>query len=122
MVIRTPPQHNTSNPPGQFGYEKLQDGCCHKTVLYRCLDCSYPTKGRYLRDIIQRIEGEEGVKPPTPQLNSERRWNRLDGALAGLRHAYAQLIAGKVVDQAAFARGLIGPAIYEIEKINNGKW
>lgn len=49
-MIRTPPEHNTKNPPGQ--------------VTYR------PKQGLYLRDIIKRIEGEEGaqeaMKLPTP--------------------------------------------------------
>ena len=37
-------------------------------------------------------------------------------AIAQLRHAYAQLAAGTVVDQASFARGLIGPAIAALER------
>lgn len=55
------PAHDTVNPPGcvvnqdkplsymiddfkrcSSGYEKQADGCCHKTVIERCSDCSYP--------------------------------------------------------------------------------
>ena len=36
--------------------------------------------------------------------------------LAQLRHAYKQLKAGTVVDQAEFADGLISPAIEYLEK------
>lgn len=53
---------DTSSPPGQIsparqvktldkeieefkarmsGYSKQEDGCCHKTVLERCSDCSF---------------------------------------------------------------------------------
>lgn len=39
-------------------------------------------------------------------------------AMAQLRHAYAQLAAGTVVDQPEFARGLLGPAI---ERLEHGK-
>ena len=50
------PAHDTVNPPGtwtlekaiqeykespQIGYTKMDDGCCHKTVTKRCLDCSF---------------------------------------------------------------------------------
>lgn len=54
------------------------------------------------------------VNPP-----EESRWQRMDSAIATLRHAYAQLATGRVVDQKAFAEGLIGRAIRELEKINN---
>lgn len=39
-----------------------------------------------------------------------------DRALANLRHAYGQLMEGVVVDQDAFAKGLIGPAIVALER------
>jgi len=38
-------------------------------------------------------------------------------AVAQLRHAYANLAAGKVVDQKEFADGLISPQIARIEKV-----
>jgi hypothetical protein len=37
--------------------------------------------------------------------------------LAQLRHAYAKLKAGEVVEQAEFADGLIAPAICALEKV-----
>ncbi len=40
---------------------------------------------------------------------------RLDGALAQLRHLYAQMLSGDVRDTAEAARGLLGPAIERIE-------
>ena len=39
----------------------------------------------------------------------------IDHALRNLRHAYEQLAAGTVRDQAEFARGLLAPAIRAIE-------
>jgi hypothetical protein len=38
-------------------------------------------------------------------------------AIAQLRHAYAQLAAGTVVDQKEFAEGLISPQIARIENV-----
>lgn len=38
-------------------------------------------------------------------------------AVASLRHAYAQLAAGTVVDQKEFAEGLISPQIARIENV-----
>lgn len=38
-------------------------------------------------------------------------------AVANLRHAYANLAAGKVGDQKEFADGLIAPQIERIEKV-----
>ena len=67
-MIRMNPAHDTVNPPGQIvnkihdnvkyqdkplsymiddfkrcsqGYAKQADGCCHKTVIERCSDCSF---------------------------------------------------------------------------------
>jgi len=37
-------------------------------------------------------------------------------ALAKLRHAYAQLVSGAVNDPVALAKGLIGPAIEQLER------
>lgn len=46
-MIKTPPQHNTENPPGQITYR--------------------PKQGLYLRDVIKRIQSEEEpMKLPTP--------------------------------------------------------
>jgi hypothetical protein len=45
----------------------------------------------------------------------------LDIILAQLRHAYAQLIGGVVKDQSQFAKGLIGPAIEKLEKIQKNE-
>lgn len=42
-------------------------------------------------------------------------------ALANLRHAYRQLLEGVVVDQAAFAKGLIGPAIAAMERAQSAR-
>ena len=42
-------------------------------------------------------------------------------ALAGLRHAYANLVAGAVRDQKSFADGLIAPQIRRIEKLINAE-
>ena len=42
-------------------------------------------------------------------------------ALAGLRHAYANLMAGAVKDQKSFADGLIAPQIRRIEKLINAE-
>ena len=50
--------------------------------------------------------------PPCPPVGG----GQLSFALAQLRHAYAQLLRGAVVDQAGFAKGLIGPAIARIEE------
>lgn len=36
-------------------------------------------------------------------------------ALAQLRHLYAQMLAGEVIDTAEAARGLLGPAIERLE-------
>lgn len=45
-------------------------------------------------------------------------WTRdLSLAVASLRHAYAQLAAGTVVDQKEFAEGLISPQIARIENV-----
>jgi hypothetical protein len=45
-------------------------------------------------------------------------WTRdLSLAVASLRHAYAQLAAGTVVNQKEFADGLISPQIERIENI-----
>jgi hypothetical protein len=41
----------------------------------------------------------------------------LTGAVAQLRHAYAQLAAGGVINQKEFADGLISPQIATIEKV-----
>lgn len=38
-------------------------------------------------------------------------------AIAKLRHAYQQLVRGDVKNQDAFARGLLGPAIEELERL-----
>lgn len=38
-------------------------------------------------------------------------------AIAQLRHAYKQLMAGEVIDQAEFAQGLIAPAIATLEGV-----
>lgn len=48
---------------------------------------------------------------PDPEIDQPE-----DRALANLRHAYRQLLEGVVVDQAAFAKGLIGPAISALER------
>lgn len=42
-------------------------------------------------------------------------------ALAGLRHAYANLMAGAVKDQRSFADGLIAPQIRRIEELINAE-
>jgi hypothetical protein len=39
----------------------------------------------------------------------------LDYGVAQLRHLYVQMLENRVVDTAAAARGLLGPAIAEIE-------
>lgn len=39
-------------------------------------------------------------------------------AVAQLRHAYGQLARGEVVNQAEFARGLVGPAIARLERLS----
>ena len=45
-------------------------------------------------------------------------WTRdLSLAVASLRHAYAQLAAGSVVDQKEVAEGLISPQIARIENV-----
>jgi hypothetical protein len=41
----------------------------------------------------------------------------LTTCVAQLRHAYAQLNAGTVLNQPEFARGLIAPQIEKIEKV-----
>lgn len=62
-------------------------------------------------------------RPSNKELNrllkARKDWERMDSAIATLRHAYAQLASGRVVDQKAFAEGLIGRAIRELEQINN---
>lgn len=100
-MIRTPPEHNTKNPPGQIVYDKMKDGCCHKTVVDRCKDCSFADvppgnprpRGLYLRDVIKRIQGEEGaqepMKLPTPIAGPAK-------ALADLKRAL--LVACEVVE------------------------
>jgi hypothetical protein len=45
-----------------------------------------------------------------------------DFCLAQLRHAYAQLAAGEVVDQKAFADGLLAPAIKHLETKTEAPW
>lgn len=41
----------------------------------------------------------------------------LQTQIAQLRHAYSQLVAGRVVDQKKFAHGLIAPAIRVLEDV-----
>lgn len=42
---------------------------------------------------------------------------KLEFVIAQLRHAYAKLLSGTVVDQPQFARGLVGPQIMFLEKL-----
>lgn len=67
-MIRTPPEHNTENPPGQITYR--------------------PKQGLYLRDVIKRIEGEEGHQMhnplPTPIAGPSKALADLKQALLGL--------------------------------------
>lgn len=67
-MIKTPPEHNIKNPPGQITYR--------------------PKQGLYLRDIIKRIEGEEGppkANPlPTPIAGPVKALADLKQALQGL--------------------------------------
>jgi len=52
-----------------------------------------------------------------PKLAAEiKREQAIQYALAKLRHLYKQMRAGQVTDTAAAARGLLGPAIEEIER------
>lgn len=50
-MIRTPPEHNTKNPPGQIVHADVPPG-------------DPRPRGLYLRDVIKRIQGEEGAQEP----------------------------------------------------------
>ena len=70
-----------------------------------------------------KLDPKKDESPPAPAGDNFRvkpsvEWTReLNFAVADLRHAYAQLIAGRVVDQTSFADGLIAPQIERIEKV-----
>ena len=60
-MIRTPPQHTTTHPPGQSvnpipeALVTFREGPCPAAEKYR--QTTY--KGLYLRDVIKRIEDDE---------------------------------------------------------------
>jgi hypothetical protein len=111
QMIKTPPQHNTKNPPGQVVYDKMEDGCCHKTVIDRCKDCSYADvppgnprpRGLYIRDVIKRIQGEEGPQEPM----------KLPTPIAGPAKALADLV--EALERAC-------GAVEHYEEVNRPKW
>jgi hypothetical protein len=72
-MIRTPPEHNIKNPPGQI-VDKLPIQTPESRPGFR--------RGLYLRDVIKRIQGEEEpMKLPTPIAGPAKRLADLVGAL-----------------------------------------
>ena len=54
-------------------------------------------------------------------MTREERITEMALAVAGLRHAYLNLLAGVVKDQPGFAEGLIAPQIRRIEGLINNE-